>query len=567
MILGQLYTTCVVALLFMLISSCANTNNRLRSDDPTPPENQDLSCSYFYFLWGTHAEYDRRFNEAVDAYEKALVCDPSALYIRHKLPLLHLKKGDSPKAIKLLDESIEKDPRDSASRKLLASLLVQQRDFNGAIDQYQAILSYDPENEQVLLRLGVLLEQSGHPGKAKRTLKKLISVNPQNYFGYLALARTSSSPSEARSYFLKALELNWSAELAFEIAQFHIEQKSYDRAIDLLREILEQDESQEQARLLIVQSLLGAGREEEAIVELSLIPQYRNSPVQLSLALGKLYVRLENYDQAIAHLNEVLKGQNDGSARYLLGVLYSDQERFDESLEVLQGIEADQEEFEDAVFLRSRILHQQDKASQALQMLNEYMLLPPTRRPLFYIMAASLYRDSGQMEKSTAVLASGYAIYPDNERLLFDYGLQLERTTRLEEAIEIMEKLLDINPDHAEALNFIGYSWADTDRNLERALAYIQRAMELKPGNGYIQDSLGWVHFKLGNLERAREELVAALKLLPEDPYLHDHLGDIYRALDEPKKAMKSYKAALKYFEDQDKKEQVVKKIDALQNN
>ncbi|MFC1832751.1 tetratricopeptide repeat protein, partial [Thermodesulfobacteriota bacterium] len=113
---------------------------------------------------------------------------------------------------------------------------------------------------------------------------------------------------------------------------------------------------------------------------------------------------------------------------------------------------------------------------------------------------------------------------------------------------------------------FVGYSWADTDRHLDRALTYIERAMELKPGNGYIQDSLGWVHFKLGNLERARAELLSALKLLPEDPYLHEHLGDVYRALEQNTKAIRSYKAALKYFDDQAQKEKVEKKIDALRN-
>ncbi|MBT8329676.1 MAG: tetratricopeptide repeat protein, partial [Desulfofustis sp.] len=163
--------------------------------------------------------------------------------------------------------------------------------------------------------------------------------------------------------------------------------------------------------------------------------------------------------------------------------------------------------------------------------------------------------------------ASGYANYPDNERLLFEYGLQLERTDRLNEAIGVMEQLLLLNPDHAEALNFVGYSWADTDRNLDRALLYIEKALELKPENGYIQDSLGWVHFKLGNLERARDELLNAIKLLPDDPYLHDHLGDVYRALGQRKKAIKAYREALKYFEDEDKKAEVEKKIDALRNS
>ena len=566
MISGRFNSLLLLPPLLLLLIGCATPDGTVVTEEPSV-DSQDLSCAYFYFLWGTHAEFDKEFDEAVDAYEKALVCDPSAIYIKHKLPLLHLKKGDTAQAIKILRDNIKDDPLDTASRKLLAGLLAQQKDFTAAINQYNEILSYDPENDQVLLRLGVLQEQTGKSQKARRTLKKLVSINPESYFGYLALARMSDSPDEAEPYYTKALSINWSPELAYEVAQFHIEHKSYNEAINILREILDQDKSEEQARLLIVQALLGADKEDEAIVELSLIPRYRSSPVQLSLAIGKLYVRLDKYDHAIAHLNAVLKVEEDSSARYLLGVLYSEQERLSESLEVLEGIGADQEEFEDAVFLRSRLLHQQDKANEALAMLNEFIAIPSTRRPLFYVMAASLYRDRGQMELASAVLASGYANYPDNERLLFEYGLQLERTDQLDEAINVMEQLLILNPDHAEALNFIGYSWADTDRNLERALLYIERALELKPGNGYIQDSLGWVYFKLGNLERARDELLAAIKLLPDDPYLHDHLGDVYRALGEQRKAIKSYKEALKYFEDEDKKAEVEKKIDALRNS
>ncbi|MBT8360722.1 MAG: tetratricopeptide repeat protein, partial [Deltaproteobacteria bacterium] len=145
-----------------------------------------------------------------------------------------------------------------------------------------------------------------------------------------------------------------------------------------------------------------------------------------------------------------------------------------------------------------------------------------------------------------------------------EYGLQLERSGRLDEAITVMERILLINPDHAEALNFIGYSWADTNRNLEKALDYINRAMQLKPDNGYIQDSLGWAYFRLGQLERAREELLGALVLLPNDPHIHEHLGDVYQALGLAEKARTAYEDAYEKFEDREKKEFMLQKIEAL---
>ncbi|MEJ2058419.1 MAG: tetratricopeptide repeat protein [Desulfofustis sp.] len=559
-------------LLCLLLSSCSSAVKQTDPPQLLPEElsgrsnSQDLSCAYFYFLWGTHAEYEKNYDEAIDAYQKALVCDPSAQYIKNKLPILLLNKGDVGAATGLLQENIDSDPNDTASRKLLAGILARQNRTEQAIDQYRAILAYEPDNESALLRLGILLEKSGKAREAEATLNKLIEINPSAYFGYLALARMSDSPESSEENYGQAIKLNWSNELAYEVAQFHMDQGDYEKAVTLLREVLEKDESQEQARLMIVQSLLGLDREEEAISELSLIPRFRNSPLQLSLVLAKLYVRLDKYDQAIDHLKAILAYENDSVARYLLGIIYSEREQFQESLTILEGIEPQQEEFEDAVIMRARLLTELGKSEQALQMLSGYMADGTTQKPLFFVMAASLYHERERPEKALTVLEveAGAAVYPDNERILFEYGLQLERGDRLEEAIAVMQKLIEVNPDHAEALNFVGYSWADSDRNLEQAREYITRAMQLKPGNGYIQDSLGWVYFKLGDLERARSELVEALKALSEDPYLHDHLGDVYRALKEDTNARKAYQKAVELFDEPEQKDRVQKKIDAL---
>lgn len=558
---------CIIsALVCLLLASCAGT-----SSSPPPPTlnndvNQDLSCSYFYFLWGTHAEYERRYSEALDAYEKALVCDPAADYIKHKLPLLYIKKGDTEQAIALLEEAIEVDPQDTASRALLARLLVQQKMVPRAIDQYERILEYDGDDQQTLLSLGVLLSQTGETKRARDYLRKLVQLNPESYFGHLALARISENHEETEALYMQALDLNFSIDLCYEIARFYLEQEQYEPAIDLLRRVLDQDPSQEQARLTVVQALLALDQEEAAIAELSLMPAYRNSPVQLSLVLSKLYLRLDNQQQAIDNLLAILSRENNSEALYLLGMIYSDREQFTEALDVLEQISPEQDEFEDGVFLRAKILHQSGRTDTALAMLGNYLADEATSRPMLYIIAASLYQDIDDDMTATEMLARSYQKYPDNERVLFEYGLQLERTGQIDKAVSIMEELLLIKPDHAEALNFIGYSWADAGRNLELALDYIERAIELKPGNGYIQDSLGWVHFRLGNLERAKSELLAALKLLPEDPHIHDHLGDVYRALGDTAKASASYRKALELFDDEQKKSQVQIKLDGLSN-
>ena len=88
--------------------------------------------------------------------------------------------------------------------------------------------------------------------------------------------------------------------------------------------------------------------------------------------------------------------------------------------------------------------------------------------------------------------------------------------------------------------------------------------MELKPDNGFIRDSLGWVEYRLGNFETAKAELLQALDLEPDDPNIHEHLGDVYLALESDDKALASYQKAFELFLEEKDKTRVKKKIDAL---
>jgi len=107
-----------------------------------------------------------------------------------------------------------------------------------------------------------------------------------------------------------------------------------------------------------------------------------------------------------------------------------------------------------------------------------------------------------------------------------------------------MKEVLRINPDHADALNYLGYSYADRGIYLEEALRLIQKATALKPNMGYITDSLGWIYFKLGNYERAVTELEKANQLTPDDPTITEHLADSYLKLNRIEKAIEFYERA-----------------------
>jgi len=112
--------------------------------------------------------------------------------------------------------------------------------------------------------------------------------------------------------------------------------------------------------------------------------------------------------------------------------------------------------------------------------------------------------------------------------LFYFRGICFERSKQWPKAEADFKKALDLYPDQPLVLNYLGYSWVDQGVNLEEAFKMLRRAVDLRPSDGYIVDSLGWAHFKLGHYQEATEELEKAIDLKPADPVVNDHLGDAY---------------------------------------
>jgi tetratricopeptide (TPR) repeat protein len=117
---------------------------------------------------------------------------------------------------------------------------------------------------------------------------------------------------------------------------------------------------------------------------------------------------------------------------------------------------------------------------------------------------------------------------PADWNIFYQRGIAYERLKEWTKAEPNFRKALELNPEQPQVMNYLGYSWVDKNMNLEEALEMIQRAVELRPSDGYIVDSLGWAYYKLGRFEDAVRELERAVSLRPEDPVLNDHLGDAY---------------------------------------
>ena len=112
--------------------------------------------------------------------------------------------------------------------------------------------------------------------------------------------------------------------------------------------------------------------------------------------------------------------------------------------------------------------------------------------------------------------------------LFYFRGIDYERSKQWPLAEADFKKALELFPDQPLVLNYLGYSWVDQGINLDEGLRLLRRAVSLRPDDGYVIDSLGWAHFRMGRFDEALRELERAIELKPGDPVINDHLGDAY---------------------------------------
>ncbi len=115
-----------------------------------------------------------------------------------------------------------------------------------------------------------------------------------------------------------------------------------------------------------------------------------------------------------------------------------------------------------------------------------------------------------------------------NWTIFYFRGICYERSKQWPKAEADLKKALELSPDQPNVLNYLGYSWIDQGTNLDEGMAMINKAVQQRPDDGYIVDSLGWAYYRLGNYEEAVKKLERAIELKPEDPTINDHLGDAY---------------------------------------
>lgn len=253
----------------------------------------------------------------------------------------------------------------------------------------------------------------------------------------------------------------------------------------------------------------------EALFDLGSALHHENAD-EPALLFGRIALHLRD-DLALAHL--------------LIGDIMAARDHHEEALAEYRPLEADPLLGWTARMRQSDSLARMDRDDDAIALLKALSAERPERTDAVSRLG-DIYRYAKRYGE--AITAYGTAlerIGTPQERhwpLLYARAMSYEKTNQWAQAEADLRTALTLKPDEPSLLNFLGYSWIDRGQNLDKAKAMVERAVALRPRDGYIVDSLGWALYTLGDYEGAVARLERAVELKPGDPTINDHLGDAY---------------------------------------
>lgn len=528
--------------------------------------------SYYFYLEAQFQKNRGNVDAAISSLNSAISMDPEVSYLKKELAVLYLHKQNYEKSLAIIEQMLAENPESVELLLLKASIRRTLNPDANVIPIYETILSLDPGKKDVYQVLGKLYIEAGELEKAVSVFEKLVSRFPGAYLGHFYLGKIHSRLGryeKAQSAFERTIDLAPSLnQPRWALIDLYQSRGGDERVIELYEQILEHSPENAAAAIelgLACEKSGKSARAEKIFAELGRRSADDRSVIR---TVVRRLVLNKRYDDALTVLSGMIAGAPESSGlRYASGIARYNQGKYGQAEQEFQKVSPESDYHGNAVIHRAIISYQQqENLDKAIAVLEEALKRAGDEEKTELIpYLSSFYKKKELFDRAEELLLEGVSISPENTKLRFELGVLYDEKEEREKAIEQMEKVLAVDPEHADALNYIGYTYADQGIHLEKAEKLIQKALEKKPENGYIIDSLGWLYYRKGWLEEAAACIERAAQLIPNDPVVLEHLGDVYKKLGRQEEAMEAYQRALENRTGDRAK--IEDKIKALQKN
>ncbi len=501
--------------------------------------------AYYHFFLAELFQASQQFDAAVEQLKFAIQADPVSSYMEIELARLYLQQNKVADALIHARMAAGKNPDDHQARMLAASILTIMKRNDEAIAEYETLLQRDPENEEALLVLGSMYAELGRMDQAEEALIRLLKVNPSSHLAYYYLGRVEmqkNDTAKAEQYLRKAFELNGDFITALsDLASIYESQEKYDLAEEAYKEIIKVRGGGNLARARLGRLYLKTERRQEARQLFEQIIRSSADPNKARVEVGLIYFEQGVYDDAAWEFKHALaEDPENDRVHYYLGSTYEEMENYEKAAAEFLNVQAGSQFFGDSRLHLSYVLSELDRLDEAIDLMKKAVKEEAANTSL-YLALGTLYETKKDYARAIATIDEGLNLEPDDVELNFRRGVVLDKSGDKDATIDAMRKVIALRPDHADALNYLAYTWADLGINLDEALEMAIKADRFKPDNGFITDTVAWILFKKGEYGPAVELLEKAVALQHDDPIINEHLGDAYVKVRKYRQALEAY--------------------------
>ncbi len=531
----------------------SETSVETKTSDQIPSTEEDTERrieALARFATGVSKELQNKGDLALEDFYKSVQADPDNESLAIDVARRFLRKRENDKAIEVLENATKNGEGSALALAMLGLAYAQQNEHDKAIMACERSLAKQPNSIVPY-----------------RTLYQ-VHMTRQKADAALATLQKAATATNASGLFLIDL-----GELM--VAHLRAHPTVRESTMPVLKDVLKRAVAIKPRNAILVARLADSLQfadepKQAAELYLGLLGRSPNS-IAFRQRLIDIYLRSNDKKGAILQLETILKEQpTNAQANYFLGVIAAEDNEWKKAIENYRRTIQFNESFEPVYYDLAGALINNDKPDDAISVITAARKKFKAKFTMEFYSALAHGRKKAYGEAVKHYTAEELIAKRDEpERLThffyFQAGAAYERNKDFEQAARYFTKSLEIKPDFAEAMNYLGYMWAERGENLDKAKELIEKAVTAEPENAAFLDSMGWVLFQMG---KAHESLPWLLKSIEntsvekeDDPTLFEHLGDVYFKLDDLRNARVQYEKAVKI----EAKPEIVKKLNAVQ--
>ena len=526
---------------------CGGCAARAKTHDAARETHWKLSpraqTSYNYLLLDLGMRSNNE-EQVLHALDKLLVLAPSAQIFLDSSVWLMARK--SARAIPILEKALAAYPGDTNLNLLMAEALLEYGQAEKAVKHMRAFAEKYPDVADAKIELALLLVKL----KRFEEANALFSALPQQdrnyiveYYHARALNGLGRQDEALRHFTIAVQQAPKLIEAWIELALLYEKREDHNNARQAYEALLRLSETNPDLLLRLATLSSNLGETERAL------EYVRKGPDSPSFIFSAVSVFLENkqWKAAESLLEELRKRPNPPEELYfyLAGIAIDAHNSTEEALRWVEHISPGNQAYTRAIPLKIQLLGTLGKKEEALAFLKQEREKNPEDQKLFQFEIRQLaFMD--RLDAALELADAGMRSWPADLEIAFLRASLLDERGDKKAAFAAMENITQADPKHYQALNYLGYTLADENRELPRALALLTKAVELAPDLAYILDSLAWAQYRLGKFNAAWESIRKVISMdSSEDPAIWEHYGDIAAALGKSEEARKGYAKAL----------------------